>query len=211
MQKSFICYSKKDINLINEFKVALAPLNSWLGQISVWSDEDLEAGIDWHIEIQSNIKGANIIFLMLSPDFFAVEYIREKEIPLIENLEKEYGVKVIPIMLRYCDFASIEYISKKNIIPKKATPVTSTAFWETKDLAWLEVSKQIKKILNLASKQDVYNLLDVIVKDEKQVAIQYSKAELWDRLKKENIKMSEILLKESFEEYWHNKLQKYLE
>ncbi len=69
----FCCYARKDQLLLNELKIHLSPLQR-RGLITIWSDIDIDAGAVWEKEIKQHLNTAQIILLLISPDFMASEY-----------------------------------------------------------------------------------------------------------------------------------------
>ena len=47
----FCCYARKDQPLLQSLKTHLMPLQ-WQGLITIWSDTDINAGVEWEEEIK---------------------------------------------------------------------------------------------------------------------------------------------------------------
>ena len=56
----FCCYARKDQELLAQLKNHLALLGH-LGQIRIWSDADIDAGMEWERELQRHLESADII------------------------------------------------------------------------------------------------------------------------------------------------------
>ena len=95
----FICYARKDEALLNELKAHLEPLRRE-GLIRLWYDRDISAGTEWEHEISKHLNEAQIILLLVSPEFMASDYCYGVEMK--QALERhEYGkARVVPIILR---------------------------------------------------------------------------------------------------------------
>ncbi len=79
----FISYSHEDQSYLDEFR---SYLKFWedKGLLDVWIDPKLQAGQDWHKEIQQAIESAGIGVLLISKDFLNSSYIRDHELePLL--------------------------------------------------------------------------------------------------------------------------------
>jgi TIR domain len=69
----FCCYARKDHSLLNELRIHLIPLKRQ-GLITLWADTDIDAGIEWEREIEKHLETAQIILLLISPEFIASDY-----------------------------------------------------------------------------------------------------------------------------------------
>lgn len=144
-KKVFISYSKKDVNAVEE--KLLRDLRSLVRQqkIDIFYDKKLLVGTDWDTEIKTQLQQADIIILIVSPDFIATDYILDVEINKAIERHDKNEAKVIPIILRPCDWTGeATPISKLNAIPSKGKAITT---FDNQDEAWLEVLQQIKKVI----------------------------------------------------------------
>ena len=71
--KIFCCYAHEDEALLNKLKAHLKPLQRQ-GLIDVWHDRDIGAGAEWEQEIKDQLNAAQIILLLVSPDFMDSDY-----------------------------------------------------------------------------------------------------------------------------------------
>ena len=65
----FFSYAHKDINLRNELEKHLTILKRH-GYIKTWHDRNIVPGEVWEFEINKYLERANIILLLISPDFW---------------------------------------------------------------------------------------------------------------------------------------------
>jgi hypothetical protein len=56
-QNVFICYSHEDTKYLKLFEVKLQPAVG--DKLSVWSDQKIAAGADWHSEIESTRRASS--------------------------------------------------------------------------------------------------------------------------------------------------------
>lgn len=141
MIKLFISYSHKDEDLINNFRTHLAPLKT-NGTIEDWYDRKINAGDKLQDKIDNNLADASIICLMISSDFLASDAcLQEKEDAF--NLMNKKGIRVIPIILRPCDWTSSEGLSDLLCLPTDAKAIKS---FPSEDEGWLDTIKWIKKV-----------------------------------------------------------------
>src|SRR5713101_6405857 len=97
--KIFFCYAHKDEALLNQLKVHLIPLQRQ-GLIDIWHDRDISAGTEWEQEISQHLNAAQIILLLVSPDFMASAYCYGIEMQRALERHELGEARVIPIILR---------------------------------------------------------------------------------------------------------------
>lgn len=144
MQKGvevFCCYARKDQPLLLELKTHLTPLQRE-GLITLWADTDINAGIEWEEEIRRHLNSAQIILLLISPDFIASEYCYSVEMQRAIERHERGEAQVIPIILRPVDWQGMPF-GKFQALPTNASPVTSGK-WHHQDEAFYEVAKGIR-------------------------------------------------------------------
>src|SRR5258706_2353657 len=96
----FCCYADKDQSLLNELQIHLIPLKR-LGLITIWADTDIDAGIEWEKAVEKHLDTAQIILLLISPEFMASEYCYSVEMKRAMERHECGKARVIPIILRY--------------------------------------------------------------------------------------------------------------
>lgn len=138
----FYSYSHKDEALREELDMHLSLLKRQK-LITGWFDRKIEAGQEFEPEILQRLNSASVILLLVSPAFIASDYCYEKEMGrAMERYEKE-GARVIPIILRPCDWHKTPF-GKLNALPKDGKPVIS---WPNRDEAFLDVAKGIRRVV----------------------------------------------------------------
>jgi hypothetical protein len=101
----FISYSHKNERWRERLLVHLKPLHL---DIDVWSDKRLKPGDDWTREIKAALARAEVAVLLVSADFLASDFIASVELPSLLQLAERQSCKVIPIIVGYCLFPSIQ-------------------------------------------------------------------------------------------------------
>src|SRR6266704_6936151 len=139
----FCCYARKDQTLLNELKAHLMPLQRQ-GLINIWADTDIGAGIAWEEEIDKHLNIAQIILLLVSPDFMASDYCYSKEMQRAMERHDKGEARVIPIILRPVDWQDV--LGKLQALPTDGTPVINHR-WHTSDEALYSVALGIRKIV----------------------------------------------------------------
>ncbi|GAA4397865.1 hypothetical protein GCM10023187_07770 [Nibrella viscosa] len=100
-KKLFISYSSRNADFIRRFVTHLEILKS-NGIIDPWYDRMIESGSKWDDTIRYEMKNADVIIFLLSPDFLATEYIMKTEIPLAIRQMEESRSKFFFIELQPC-------------------------------------------------------------------------------------------------------------
>ncbi|MBD2560091.1 MULTISPECIES: SUMF1/EgtB/PvdO family nonheme iron enzyme [Nostoc] len=135
----FISYSHKDEHLRDSLATHLSNLQ-WQGIISSWYDRQLTAGTEWDDKIKTELESADIILLLISPDFIASKYCRDIEIPMALQRHESKQAYVVPVILRPFDWFDAPF-AKLQAFPKDAKAVTS---WENRDEAFVTVTQGIR-------------------------------------------------------------------
>jgi hypothetical protein len=95
----FFSYSHKDQNLRDQLETQLGQLKQE-GLISSWHDRKIGAGEEWEHEIDEHLNTAQIILLLVSPDFIDSQYCYSIEMKRAMERDKLGEVRAIPIVLR---------------------------------------------------------------------------------------------------------------
>lgn len=101
--KVFISYSHHDARWLGRLQTYLKPLERD-GRLDRWDDSRIEAGGDWHAEIQQALGAAAIAVLLVSQDFLASDYIHEHELPALLDAAEAGGVLILPIFVRTSNY-----------------------------------------------------------------------------------------------------------
>src|SRR5438034_1505507 len=142
--KIFFCYAHEDEPQLNKLKSHLRPLQR-IGLIDVWYDRDISAGKKWEEEIVTHLNEANIILLLVSPDFMDSDYCYGIEMQRALERDERGEAHVIPIILRPVYFEGTHF-SKLQALPTDAKAVVSSS-WQYQDEAYVNVTKGIHKVV----------------------------------------------------------------
>jgi len=134
-------YSHKDEELRDRLETHLKLLQRQ-GVISTWHDRKIMPGDKWAGVIDDNFKRAEMILLLVSVDFLAWDYCYEIEMKAALEREAKREARVVPVILRMCDWASAPF-AMLQALPKDGKPVMK---WADRDEAWTDVEKGIKKV-----------------------------------------------------------------
>ncbi|HMZ18771.1 MAG TPA: toll/interleukin-1 receptor domain-containing protein [Blastocatellia bacterium] len=147
--KLFISYSHKDDDLRAELEDHLSLLKRQ-GFIETWFDRKIEAGDEFDTVIQENLNSSDIFLLLISRHFFASNYCYEKEMTYALKRHDEKRGRVIPVILRDCDW-KIAPFQKLKALPDDGKAVTSSA-WRNHDEAFTKVTAGIRELIENMSR-----------------------------------------------------------
>lgn len=140
MTTIFFSYSHKDEVLRNELEAHLALLKHE-GFVDAWHDRRIVAGDELDDAIFSKLEAADIILLLVSSDFINSAYCYSREMARAMERHHAEEARVIPVILRHCDWARAPF-GKLMAIPRDGKPVVS---WPDRDEALADVAKQVRQ------------------------------------------------------------------
>jgi len=138
----FYSYSHKDEDLREQLEAHLSTVRR-LGLIKSWHDRKIPPGQEWASEIDTHLKTAHIILLLISADFLKSDYCYITEMQQALQRHETKGATVIPIILREVDWRGSPF-GKLQALPKNARPVTS---WPNPDEAFADVARGVRKAI----------------------------------------------------------------
>lgn len=136
----FMSYSHEDEALRDQLECQLSILKHQ-GLIEVWHDRRLIPGDNIDLAISKELDDADIILMLLSPDFLNSEYCYGIEAERALQRQQEGSARLISVILRPCDWKNTE-LSKSLVTPTDGKPIT---LWPDRDEALLDVSDSIRK------------------------------------------------------------------
>ena len=142
MSSLFFSYSHKDEALRDRLEVHLAALKRE-GAISTWHDRRITAGDVLGQRIDEQLERADIILLLVSPDFLASDYCHDVEMQRALVRHGEGSARVIPVILRPCDWLHSPF-AQLLAAPTDGKAITR---WPDEDEAFLDVVRQIRAAL----------------------------------------------------------------
>ena len=139
----FISYSHADSRYVHEFEAHLSPLIR-SGLIRLSYAHDIARNLKWSREIDLQLEKAQVIVLMLSPDYFASDYAFDVEMK--RALERHYmgAATVIPVILRPCDWA-LPALASLRVLPDGGSPVSQ---WSNRDAAFLNIVQGLRTAID---------------------------------------------------------------
>ena len=147
-------YSHKDERLRDELDTHLKILERQ-NLILSWHDRCIMPESTGNTEIDSNLKGADIILILVSADFMASDYCYGHELAYAMERHENGDAYVIPIIVRSVDWRKAPF-GTLQCLPTNRQAVTE---WGDRDAAWLNVELGLKRIIDGSYKVPKQNLL----------------------------------------------------
>src|SRR5438045_6288743 len=98
----FCCYASEDAILCAILNKHLDPLRQ-RGWIQPWQENDIPAGANREREIETHLRTAQVILLLVSPDFLASESCRHQMHIALQRFQTSEAI-AIPILLRFANW-----------------------------------------------------------------------------------------------------------
>ncbi|MFM9986784.1 MAG: toll/interleukin-1 receptor domain-containing protein [Flavobacteriales bacterium] len=138
----FVSYAHEDNAMKEALGKHLTPLKR-SNKIKLWSDIEISPGQEWDHAIKSALLEADIILLLISPDFNNSQYIWDNELQTALQHHQSGTASVIPIILRSCDWTEMPY-AKLQALPSGGKAVTSFA---DHDVAYTNIVAGVKIVV----------------------------------------------------------------
>jgi hypothetical protein len=138
----FFFYHNYDISFRVGFYMHLSRLKGQ-GLIASWHEHQIMPGEEWNSEIDAHFNTAQIILLLISPDFLTSEYCNS--VVILRAIERHNSgvARTIPIILRPVNLENTQ-LGKLQALPTDGKPVTS---WSNRNNAFLDIVKGIRKAI----------------------------------------------------------------
>lgn len=142
--RAFISYSHKDAELLTKLHEHLSALTRQ-NLIITWTDREIMAGGAIDTEIAQAMVEADLYLLLVSAAFIQSNYCYEKEFAKALERQKAGAAKIVPIIVRECDWALPE-LRQFKALPDDGKAVISR-HWHTPDEAFTNVANGLRTLL----------------------------------------------------------------
>lgn len=139
----FVSYARVDEPYRVRLGVHLAPLVRE-GIIDLWSDRAIAPGADWERDIEQVLDTADIVLLLVTPDFVASVHCFEKELTAALRRHEEDGVGILPVFVKSVDLANMPF-GRFQGLPLDLRPISA---WPDADEAWLQVAQGVRQAVD---------------------------------------------------------------
>lgn len=164
----FLCYAREDEKLLDQLRKHLKALQRQQ-YIEPWYDRNISAGSNWEKDIDEHLATADIILLLVSPDFMASDYCYGVEVERAMDRHNKGEAIVIPVILRHTHWKGALF-GDLQALPEDAKPIYGPDY-PYLDKGFLEVIEGIlESIRHLEDKK-------VTEKDEKEASLSAKKTE----------------------------------
>ena len=140
--KAFISYTHQDERYAKRLRTALAVLKSQ-GLVQDWHDREITPGAEWASEIDQHLSAADLVLLLVTPEFLASEYAFGIEVTRALESHAEGTAVIVPVIVRACDWMNT-YLGKLQAVPTDGKPIAN---WKNRDDAWLNVTNGIRSVV----------------------------------------------------------------
>lgn len=113
------------------------------GLLASWHARKIPAGATRQQEIDEHLNHADIILLLISPDFLASDYCYEYEMQRALERYRVEQTRVIPVILRPCDWQTAKG-GGLQALPRNGRPIST---WEQADEALSEVAHDLRLLI----------------------------------------------------------------
>jgi len=113
------------------------------GVLIPWHDGKIQPGHDWRMEIESRLREADVVLLLISADFLSSEFCNSVELAEAMQRSDRGGAAVIPIILRPADWSGAPF-ARLQVLPAGGRPVTMFA---DADEVFADVARSIRQRL----------------------------------------------------------------
>ena len=136
----FISYVRADEAMRSELAKQLKQMKRE-GLITEWYADNIEAGKEQIEEAKAHLNTAQIILLLVSPDFLDSDYHYDFELARALERHKAGTASVIPIILRNTEGWEKTEFHKLLALPRDGRPVKQ---WSDRDEAFAKIAKEIR-------------------------------------------------------------------
>ena len=156
MSSLFLSYAHEDKELLEDLKTHLTALRRER-LITLWSDQAIPPGAEWETQVREALAEADMILLLVSPNFIASEYIWNVELQEAMRRHRDGSATVVPVIARPSQW-EFTPIGSLQVLPTGANPVT---LWPNVDAAWLDVTEGIRRLLTKTRPERVTLTIEV--------------------------------------------------
>jgi hypothetical protein len=139
----YYSYAAADEKLQQKLETALALLRRQ-GDIQDWHKRKITAGQDRIQEVDAHLNAAKIILLLVSADFLASDDLYEVEMTRAMERHVSGEARVIPIILRPCDWQAAPFGSLQEL-PRDGKAISE---WSSRNAAFTETAKEIRQVIS---------------------------------------------------------------
>lgn len=138
----FISYAHEDREFLSELEAHLGALRRQ-DYISVWSHHEVNTGIEWEHEIERHLDAAQIILLLISPDYMFSERFYGYIMKRAMEPHEQGTARVIPILLRPYLWEKTP-LAQLDILPRNRIPIEE---FQDPDEAFCNIAIELRYVV----------------------------------------------------------------
>lgn len=139
----FCSYAYEDQKLQTKLEKQLKSLER-RNQVFIWNTHKVKPGQRRRSEIDEQINRADLILLLISPDFIASDDCYAVQLNKALQRQTDGKTRIVPILLRPCNWQNLRF-SEYQVIPRNLTPVTR--WTQGQDAAFQQIVEEIDVIV----------------------------------------------------------------
>lgn len=144
----FISYAHKDEALMQRLSLALRQFSA---EVLTWTDRELRPGDNWDEMLDSRLRICQVAVLLLSLDFHGSDYIRDKELPIIQRRHAAGQLRVVPVFAGPCRRETHSWVSALQFVDI-AEDALFQANAAARDAALNTIAADIAQLVNQPAK-----------------------------------------------------------
>lgn len=138
----FCCYAREDRPLFDKLRKHLQALE-YDRLITIQADVNIAPGNEWENEISNHLNTAQVILLLVSPNFMASRYCYKIEMRRAIERHELGETRVIPLLLREVDWQHTP-LGKLQALPSNAKFIGR---WRTQDTGFADIAQGVRQVV----------------------------------------------------------------
>ncbi|MFG2783905.1 toll/interleukin-1 receptor domain-containing protein [Streptomyces prunicolor] len=114
--------------------------------VHVFDDRDIPAGVDWESVLFGEMERADIIVLLLTPNFVASKFCMDSELPIAERRWRAGECRLFPVNVAPFDVAQDSFLGRLQRTPSGRS---LTEYRAAAPKQWREVARQLRKLVEV--------------------------------------------------------------
>ena len=143
----FVSYSHDDKKWLDALLAHLSFLRSPSAEI--WTDQEIEPGAKWRDQIDDRLARAQVAVLLVSPSFFASQYIASNELPAMFSAAESEGLIIFWIPIKASGYSHTEIANFQAAHPP-SQPLAGLRP-DRRDVAYVTIADKLAKALGIVS------------------------------------------------------------
>ena len=146
----FVSYSHADDPAwLKRVQVHLKPLVRE-GRVELWDDTRIKSGERWREEIRGALARAKVAVLLISADFYASDFIADKELPRLLEAERERGLVILGLHINHSRFDRDRVLSEYQTINTPDQPIEGLSKAQ-QEKVFDDLARRIEELLDPGS------------------------------------------------------------